>query len=153
MKRAQRRKPEPVKVASQELQKLLDEAREACKSSDKEGLQEAAAAIAAAISLPLDGEKVRLRYKHCSDGGTAYDHKKEIKASVPELAEFISDRYQTWSETYTNIGQADKSTERIIGVEWKRYPKREVEPYKPEIIASNIYDDDENPVDIWNDWK
>lgn len=153
MKRGQRRKLEPVMVASPELQKLLDDAREACKSSDKEGLQEAAAAIAAVISLPLDGEKVRLRYKFCSDGGKTLDRHKDIGGSVAELADFIGERYSTWSETYSMDGLPDQSTERIIGIEWKRYPKREVEPYRPEIIASNVYDDDENPVDIWNDWK
>lgn len=153
MKRGQRRKSEPVKVAAPELQALLDDVREACKSSDKEGLQEAAAAIAAAINLPLDGEKVRLRYKFCSDGGKTLDRHKDIGGSVAELAEFISDRYQSWSYTYFMDGLPDQSTERIIGIEWKRYPKREVEPYKPAIVASNVYDDDENPVDIWNDWK
>lgn len=153
MKKAQRRKPEPVKVAAPELQALLDDAREACKSSDKEGLQEAAAAIAAAINLPLDGEKVRLRYKFCRDGGETWDRHKDIGGSVAELADFIGERYSTWSYTYFMDGLPDQSTEKIIGIEWKRYPKREVEPYKAEIIASNVYDDDENPVDIWNDWR
>lgn len=153
MKRGQRRKSEPVKVAAPELQKLLDEAKDAYKARDKEALQKASAAIAAEINFPLDGEKTRLRYKVVSDDGKPWDGHMDIGASIDGIAEFISDRYQTWSETYTNIGQADKSTERIIGVEWKRYPKREIEPYKPEIVASNVYDDDENPVDIWNDWK
>ncbi len=153
MKRGQRRKPEPVMVASPELQKLLDEAKAAYKAREKEALQKASSAIAAEIKLPLDGESTRLRYKVVSDDGEPWDGHMDVSASIDGIAEFISDRYQTWSETYTNVGQVDKSTQRIIGLEWKRFPKKEVEPYKLQIIASNIYDDDENPVDIWNDWK